>query len=139
MKLKIHTNISQTVDLNSFFQQASNLSSLSIGGNSSLFEPYRKLEYIYIICPTQLKHLETPITNVNHLEIIFQRCQKLLTIILLDRTKYSNFSDKIIEWLQNNTMNSTCKKDFKEVIVWIGKKKLQSIHDDRTNPKRIKL
>jgi hypothetical protein len=43
-----------------------------------------------------------------------------------------------MQWFHDNTNNSTCKKGYGRINVWLGKKKIEET-DVRVNNKRIKL
>jgi hypothetical protein len=69
------------------------------------------------------------------MKIILGRCKNLLTITLYVE---STLAKEILQWFDDNTINSECFNDRGMVSVQIGKKKIQST-DDRVNHKRIKL
>jgi hypothetical protein len=83
-----------------------------------------------------LKHLQIQINNLDQIKKILERCESLSTIEF-DIT-YFKFSEVIIKWFTDNTINSTCWKGYRRITVWLGKKKIQSA-DVRHDNKRIKL
>jgi hypothetical protein len=122
-------------DIGIFFEQAHNLSSLIIRNNSNEGEIFRSFENMYPVIPCQLKHLHIPINTVDQIKMILEKCEKLSTIKLDIQSK---FSKEIIQWFKDNTINSTCKKCYTAINVWLGKKKIQAT-DVRIDNKRIKL
>jgi len=122
-------------DLGMFLEQAHNLSSLIIRNSINAQEVLRTFEKMYPIIPCQLKHLQIPIITVDQIKRILEKCEKLSTIKLDVKAK---FSKEIIQWLNDNTINSTCKKGYRSINVWLGKKKIQET-DIRIDNKRIKL
>jgi hypothetical protein len=80
--------------------------------------------------------LEIRINDLDQIKLIFERCENLTTIKFY--TVDANFSEKVINWFANNTINTTCKADDETVSVWLGKKKTQST-EIRLDHKRIKL
>jgi hypothetical protein len=123
------------IDIGIFFEQAHNLSSLILQSSLNERRLPRIFKNIYPIIPRQLKHLQIPINNCEQVKMILERCENLLTIKFDIKSK---FSKEIIQWFNDNTINSTCKKDNRTIIVWLGKKTIQST-DVRVNNKRIKL
>jgi hypothetical protein len=69
------------------------------------------------------------------MKMIFDKFEKLSTIICDGQWNYSN---TIIQWINDNTIDSTCKQDHGIVTAWLGKKKIQS-NDIEVDNKRIKL
>jgi hypothetical protein len=74
-----------------------------------------------------------PISEVEQIGIIFERCQHLS--IAKFETIGRKYSSKIDEWFHQNTIDSTFRKQIRFSHVWIGKK-INSINE---NPKRMKL
>ncbi len=122
-------------DIGVFLEQAHNLSSLIIKSSLYAQEVLKTFEKVYPIIPCQLKHLQIPIITVDQIKRILEKCEKLSTIKLDVKAK---FSKEIIQWLNDNTINSTCKKGYRSINVWLGKKKIQET-DIRIDNKRIKL
>ena len=124
------------MDVGIFIGQAHNLSSLIIQSGCIKYQPDRMIENIYSIVPRHVKHLQIPINNVDQIKTILECCQHLSTIQL--DLRYSKFFERVIKWFADNTVNSTCSKVCNTVVVWLGKKKIESteIKDDH---KRIKL
>ncbi len=122
-------------DIGIFLEQAHNLSSLIIRNSSNEDQVFGTFENMYPIIPCQLKHLQISINTVNQIKRILEKCEKLSTIKLDTNL---NFARKIIQWFDDNTINSTCKKNYTTITVWLGKKKLQGT-DVRIDNKRIKL
>jgi len=90
---------------------------------------------MYPIIPCQLKHLQISINTVNQIKRILEKCEKLSTIKLDTNL---NFAQKIIQWFDDNTINSTCKKCYTTINIWLGKKNIQAT-DVGIDNKRIKL
>jgi len=122
-------------DIGIFLEQAHNLSSLIIKSSINAQAALRTFEKMYPIIPCQLKHLQIPIINVDQIKRILEKCEKLSTIRLDIKAK---FSEEIIQWFNDNTINSTCTKGYRRINVWLGKKKIQPT-DIRLDNKRIKL
>ena len=68
--------------------------------------------------------------------MILERCDNLSTIKLVH--KGYNLYKKVIIWFSDNTINTTCEESDGMVVVWLGKKKIQSIKTCVTY-KRTKL
>jgi hypothetical protein len=124
------------MDIGIFIEQAHNLSSLIIQSGYIRYQSDRMIENIYSIVPRHVTHLQMPINNVDQIKTLLERCQHLSTIHL--DLRYSIVSGEVIKWFADNTVNSTCSKGYKMVVVWLGKKNIESseINDDH---KRIKL
>jgi hypothetical protein len=123
------------IDISIFLGQAHNLSSLIIRSSLNEYRLPRIFDNIYSIIPRQLKHLHLPINSLDQMRMIIERCKNLSTIEFDIKSKYSK---EIMEWFNDNTIKSICKKDGRTITVWLGKKKIQSI-DVRIDNKRIKL
>jgi hypothetical protein len=123
------------INIGIFFEQAYNLSSLIIESSLNAYKLPRFVDKIHRIIPRQLKHLHLPINSLYQMKMIIERCEKLSIIEFNIKPKYSK---EIIEWFNNNTIKSTCKKDGRTITVWLGKKKIQST-DVQVDNKRIKL
>lgn len=122
-------------DLGTFLEQAHNLSSLIIESSLSEYQVNHTFTRLCPIIPRRLKHLQLPINNLEQIKMIFERCENLSTIKFDAKLK---FSKEIIQWFNDNTINSTCKSSKRTINVWIGKKNIQLINS-RTDNKRIKL
>ncbi len=122
-------------DIGMFLEQAHNLSSLIIQTSLNTHKVLETFEEMYSIIPCQLKHLKMPIYSVDQIKKILDKCEKLSTIRLDIKAK---FSEEILQWFNDNTINSTCKKGYRIINVWLGKKKIQPT-DIRIDNKRIKL
>jgi hypothetical protein len=123
------------IDISLFLEQANNLSSLIIQNSLNERKIPRIIENMLPIIPRQLKHLQISINNLDQIKMILGRCENLSTIKFDIKSK---FSKEIIQWFNDNTLNSTCKKGNRTIIVWLGKKTIQSA-DVRVDNKRIKL
>ncbi len=74
-----------------------------------------------------IKHLQIPINQLDQIKLILERCQHLSVVQFeITRTK---FSADVVEWFNQNTIDSTCWRHSECDIIWIGKK---------INHKRIK-
>jgi hypothetical protein len=142
MKLKPYYNYSDGtfvfIDMSYFLIRACNLLSLIIEINNydhGIYKRYKNIGHIYPICPRQLQHLQIPIDTLDQMKIILGRCENLSRIIL---DVESTLTKEIIQWFDDNTINSECINGSGMVSVRIGKKKMQST-DDQVNHKRIKL
>lgn len=123
------------IDIGIFLQQAHNLSSLVFGSALKKHELYQTIQNTFSIIPRQLKHLEMPINSLNHIKMIIEHCNNLSTVKF---NTGSTFSKKIIQWFNDNKINSMYDRDERILTIWIGKKKIQSIYVQHDN-KRIKL
>jgi hypothetical protein len=123
------------MDIGIFLEQAHNLSSLIIR-SFNVSKSDRTIQNIHSIISRHLKHLYIPINDLDQIKVILERCKNLSTIKF--NTVYVNFSEKVINWFANNTINTTCKAGHETVTVWLGKKKIQST-EIRLDHKRIKL
>jgi len=119
-----------------FMEQAQNLSSLIIQGNGLRYSLDRTIENIFSIIPRHVKHLQIPTNNVDQIKRILERCQHLSTLQL--DVQYIRNINEVIEWFSKNTINSTCWKRYRTVIVWLGIKQIQST-EISVDYKRIKL
>jgi hypothetical protein len=115
--------------------QAHNLSSLIIECILNKYVLLRIFNHMYPIIPRQLKHLQIPINSADQIKMILERCKNLSTIIFDIKPKYT---EEIIQWFNDNTVNSTCTKGSKSISVWLGKKNIQ-LTDLKIDHKRIKL
>ncbi len=117
-------------------KQAHNLLSFTIESGYDKYNVEQIVENIHSIIPCHVKHLRIPVNYLEQIKGILERCQHLSTIQL--DFSYSKYCEDIIKWFTENTINSTCSKDFGTVSVWLGKKKTEST-DIKSNHKRIKL
>ncbi|CAF1047679.1 unnamed protein product [Rotaria sordida] len=123
-------------DIRSFIEQAYNLSALIIQTGMYRYNLNLAIEKIHDIIPYHVKYLRIPINSTDQIQIILNRCNHL-TQIAFD-IRYSNFSEEIIKWFDDNTMNSTYWKDYQMVSVWLGTRKIQST-EIYLDQKRMKL
>jgi hypothetical protein len=139
MKLKIYYfdryHKDTLLSIGIFLEQAHNLSSLIIGNNFVEDKSSQIIENIFPIIPRRLKHLQLPIKNLNHIKMILEQCDNLSTIKFNIKSK---FSSEIIQWFNNNTINSSYWQDCKTITVWIGKKNIQAT-DVRIDNKRMTI
>ncbi|UJR18653.1 hypothetical protein I4U23_005561 [Adineta vaga] len=124
------------MDIGIFMEQAHNLSSLIIQGNGLRYNLNRTIENIHSTIPCRVKHLQVPTNSVDQIKRILERCQHLSTLQL--DVQYIGNIDEMIEWFSNNTINSTCWKRYRTIIVWLGIKQIQST-EINVDYKRIKL
>jgi hypothetical protein len=124
------------MDMKNFFEQAKNLSTLLIHTSFYRHKFDLKIEDIHAIVPRHVKQLQIPIDNLDQINQILERCEQL-SIIEFD-IEGIEFGNQIIKWFDNNTINTTCRHKSERIIVWIGKKRIQStvLHN---NHKRIKV
>jgi len=82
-------------------------------------------EYIYSMLPLYIKHLEIPLDNVKCIKTVLERCQHLISVHFTFYYYYdcSRLQSAVVEWLSENSINSTYKLLGMSVVVWIGKKK----------------
>ncbi|CAF1070134.1 unnamed protein product [Rotaria sordida] len=123
-------------DIRNFIEQAYNLSALIIQTGMYRYNLNLAIEKIHDIIPYHVKYLRIPINSTDQIQIILNRCNHL-TQIAFD-IRYSNFSEEIIKWFDDNTMNSTYWKDYRMVSVWLGTRKIQST-EIYLDQKRMKL
>ncbi len=76
-------------DIGMFLEQAHNLSSLIIQTSLNIHKVLRTSEKMYPIIPCQLKHLQIPINTVDQIKRILEKCEKLSTIKLDIKSKFS--------------------------------------------------
>ncbi|CAF3677673.1 unnamed protein product [Rotaria sp. Silwood1] len=124
------------LDIRQFIEQAHNLSALIIQTGMYRYNLNLAIEKIHGIIPYHVKYLRIPINNTDQIPTILNRCNHLTTIAF--DIRYSNFSEEIIKWFDDNTMNSTCWKDYKMVSVWLGARKIQSTEINH-DQKRMKI
>ncbi|CAF1382834.1 unnamed protein product [Rotaria sp. Silwood1] len=117
----------------SFLEQAYSLSSLIFYGNYYKGELYPYVKHICSIIPRQIKHLQIPINQLDQIEAILERCQNL-SVIQFEITRLK-FSQEVVDWFNQHTIDSTIQKHARCNIIWIGKK----INHITDNHKRIKL
>ncbi|CAF1405734.1 unnamed protein product [Rotaria sp. Silwood1] len=120
----INYNQNAFLDMRIFIKQAKNLSSLIIQTGLYRYKLNSSIDNIHSIIPHHVKHLSIPINTVEQIQRILDRCNHLITIKF--DTRFSKFSEEIIKWFNDNTINSTCQKGYKTVSVWIGTKINQS-------------
>jgi hypothetical protein len=111
------------IDMSYFLIRAHNLLSLIIELDScdnEICKRYKNIEHIYPICPRQLQHLQIPIDTLDEMKILLGRCKNLSTITL---EVESTLAKEIIQWFDDNTINSECITSRVMVSVQIGKKK----------------
>lgn len=122
--------------ISSFINQVHNLSSLIINSDLSICDSSRMIENIHSIIPHHIKCLQIPIDNLNQIKPILERCENLSTIIFdIEDVKFSN---EIIQWFAENTINTTFQAIYRRVTVWLGRINIQ-LTEDNYNSKRIKL
>ncbi|CAF3171372.1 unnamed protein product [Rotaria sp. Silwood2] len=120
-------------DIITILEQAYSLSSLIIHSRYSKYELFPFLNRICSIIPRQIKHLQIPINQLDLIEVILERCQNLSVIQFeISRLK---FSQEVIDWFNQNTVDSTIRRRAGCDLIWIGNK----INHIENNHKRIKL
>ncbi|CAF1063116.1 unnamed protein product [Adineta steineri] len=110
-------------DIINLIQQAHNLSSLLI---------YSHFAYGFGLCTEdicclisrQIKHLQIPVDDLNDIKIVLERCNHLSSIQFDIRQR--KFSKEIVQWIVDNTIDSTYRTDANFVKVWLGKNKIES-------------
>jgi hypothetical protein len=127
-------NIWMNIDI--FMKQAHNLSSLIILGSGDRRSLNRTIENIISIIPHYIKHLQMPINGVDQIKSLLERCQHLSTLQL--DVQYNKKINEVIKWFADNTINSTCSKHYREILVWLGREQVQSTEISVVQ-KRIKL
>ena len=106
-------------DFEIFFNQAQNLSELSIDDYFTGDISNEIIESMSYNRPRRLKHLQMPLNESRQIQLILERCKKLVTIIFFN--KYEGISKNIIDWFADNTVNTTCHKGNSGISVWLGK------------------
>jgi hypothetical protein len=124
------------MDMKIFFEQAQNLSALLIHTSFYRHKFDLKIEDIHAIVPRHVKQLQIPIDNLDQINQILERCEQLSTIEF--DIEGIEFGNQIIKWFDDNTINTTCRHKSERIIVWIGKKRIQSTVL-YSNHKRIKV
>ncbi len=107
--------------------QAPNLRSLKISPNFFLLgERFNVSNGIDSLLRFHIQHLEVILYDLKVIEIIFERCQYLISVLF----KFDRDSDEveltngIEKWFSENTINSTFSFGICFTIVWIGQKKI---------------
>ena len=129
-------NVYILMDMATFIQRAHNLSSLSFYHYLPSDDFPLSTETICSLIPRQVKHLQVPMTHLNEIKKLLEKCNHLSSIQL--NITHSRFSDKIIQWLTENTINSTYRRGHKILSIWLGRKVYQS-NEFCLNHKRIKV
>ena len=124
------------MDIGMFIEQAYNLSSLIVQNGFHLYHSDRTIENIYSNLPHYIKHLQTPINNVDQIKMILERFRNLSTINFNIRD--TELPKKVISWFADNTISTTCRESDEMIAVWLGKRKIQST-TTTIDHKRIKL
>ena len=129
-------NQNTCMDISIVINQAHNLSLLYIQRGLYSYDSTVTIENIHSILPYYIKCLQIPINNLNQLKIILERCKKLSTINF--DTNSTELCKYVIQWLADNTTDTSCTECYRRVAVWLGHKNLQST-ETTVNHKRIKL
>ncbi|CAF0806321.1 unnamed protein product [Rotaria sordida] len=124
------------IGIRNFIEQAQNLSSLIIQTGLYRYKLNLAIDNIHSIIPNHVKHLGIPINTIEQIQMILDRCNQLTTIKF--DVRLTKFSEEIIKWFTDNTIDSTCSKGYKMVCVWIGTKKTQST-EINVDHKRMKF
>jgi len=124
------------MDIRIFIEQAHNLLSLLIHSSFYRYKLDLTVENIYSILPPHVKHLQIPIDDLNQINMILERC-KNLSLIEFD-IEGNEFSEQVINWFADHTINTTCWKNYEMITVWLGKKMIHST-EICGDYKRIKL
>jgi hypothetical protein len=119
-----------------FIRQAHNVSSLIIYNASYRYRPTLAAEKVCLIVPHHVKHLQVPANDLDEIQVILERCKHLSSVQF--NIQYSSSSNKIVQWLAKNTINSTYRKGFRLLTVWLGRIKIES-NDTTIDQKRMKL
>ncbi|CAF1126692.1 unnamed protein product [Rotaria sordida] len=114
-------------------KQSHNLSSLIIHSCLPKYELYPFLDNLCSVIPRQIRHLQIPINKLDQIKIILERCQDL-SVVQFEITR-SKFSEEVIQWFTQNTIDSTFRRRERYNTIWIGKK----TNEISINHKRIKL
>ncbi|CAF1104696.1 unnamed protein product [Rotaria sordida] len=120
-------------DMMTIIEQSYNLSSLIIHSRLSKYELYPFLDNLCSVIPRRIKHLQIPINRLDQIKIILERCQDL-SVVQFAITR-SKFSEEVIQWFTQNTIDSTFRRRDECNIIWIGKK----TNEISINHKRMKL
>ena len=110
------------IEIETLFEQLYNLSLLIICGNFHKSNLDQSTNNLYSILPRRLKHLEISIDVLEQIEIILKRCENLSTIRLNNNDR--KFIVKVINWFNNNTINTTCQASREGITIWYGKKQI---------------
>jgi hypothetical protein len=122
------------VQLNHFFEQARNLSSLVIWRYFT--ESSQTIDNLCSIIPHRMKHLQMPVDSLKQIKTILERCQNLSAMQFICPNE--KLSIEVIEWFAHNTINSTCHTNHGRIFVWLGKKTIQST-EIKSHHRRLKL
>lgn len=114
-------------------EQSSRLTCLTIRNRLYYFGVLSFIKDLCSILPCQIKYLEMPISQVEEVEMIFERC-RYLSIIKFEMT-YGTDSMKIEKWFDKNTIDSIFERRYRLIHVWIGNR----INQINENSKRIKF
>lgn len=117
-------------DIGNIIKKAHNVFDLSIQKSTryAIFtsEPVGN---IHLYLPPRVKHLEIPINDLQQINTTLERCKNLSTIIFVNNQH--RFPRKIVNWLAENTINSTCLEHGSYVYIWLGKRKLEQRNTSR--------
>ncbi len=112
-----------------FMKQLNNLSSLIIVRYRYRHGTYETIENIHSIIPHHIKHLQTPITHLDQILPILERCENLSTIIF--HFDPEEFFEYLIDYFDKNTIYTTCVEKQEPrgniIAVWLRKKTFNQI------------
>jgi hypothetical protein len=120
-------------DLINLIEGSTKLSCLTIHSRYAKYELYPFLNDLCSILPRQINQLQIAINQLEQIEIILARCQ-YLSVVKFEITG-AKFSAEVVQWFQQNTIDSMFGRHSGCDCIWIGKK----INQINQNPKRIKL
>ena len=140
--LKMNNNYFHQLDHNKwsdiviFIEQTHNLSSFSIRNEFINYMLGENIKIIQSILPRHLKYLQIPIDDCNQIAKILEQCPDWFTITF--EISNTEFIERVIDWFEDNTINTTCQESAGMVHVWLGKEHIQSTEINHNN-ERIKL
>lgn len=142
VEIKLKGNCFRECDVNTlnhiatFMWQAHNLSSVLIYHSWCEYVPVLSIDDICFIISRHVKHVQVAVNNSDEAKMMLEKCNHLSSVQF--NFKYSRFSNEIVQWLEENTINSTYRSGYRSFTVWLGRKKVQS-NEFSVDLKRIKL
>jgi hypothetical protein len=143
IQVELKSNDSRSYDghiienLATFIQQLPNVTSLIIDYKFCQYKGARYIQSIHSIIPHHVEHLELYVSNLDRMKIILEQF-KHLSSITFKVAVYRNMSAQVVNWLVENATDSTYRKGYNTVDVWLGKKRRQrkKFKNDRKRLKR---
>lgn len=107
-------------------QQTSNIHSLAIRQGSNIREDSSSFDAIFSLIirhvdSSKLRHLEIPIYNLNHIEMLLDRFRDLSSIRLFPQTGFLT-SENVTTFVKSLTRGCSALNDNGSVSIWIGER-----------------